>query len=436
VYKQLWRATASYVAALSLILALILPAPAQGYSVLTHEAIIDSAWKDNIIPLLRLHFPNSSKEELLHAKAYAYGGAIIQDMGYYPHGSKFFSDLTHYFRSGDFVQSLLQNAQSINEYAFALGALAHYSADNNGHHLSTNLAVPMLYPKLARKYGKVVTYEDDPVAHIKTEFGFDVLEIAKGRYASDAYHDFIGFNISMPLLERAFKETYGLELKTVFEDEERTANSYRYTVSTLMPKATRIAWVLKQDDIKKDLPGTTRNKFMYNLSRSGYEKEWGKNYKKPSTGENVTAFFIRVLPKIGPLRFLEFRTPTPEAEKLFEHSFSMTLERYQASLKDVANGKLELPNINFDVGEITARGTYRLTDETCAELLSRLSANHYATLSAPLRGELLGFYSSPVTMSSKKQDEKARIRMEQEIEQLRNSPAISSSASGLVGSNP
>ena len=236
----------------------MLSMPCWSYSPLTHEAIIDSAWKSNIVPLLRARFPNSSDDDILHAKAYAYGGSIIQDVGYYPHGSKLFSDLTHYFRSGDFVVALLSDSQDVNEYAFALGALAHYASDNNGHHLSTNLAVPILYPKLRSKYGSVVTYEDDPIAHVKTEFAFDVLEVAQGRYTAENYHNFTGFNVSIPLLERAFLETYGLQLNTIVPDEERSMNSYRNTVGGLLPRATRIAWALKKNEIQKDMPGITQ----------------------------------------------------------------------------------------------------------------------------------------------------------------------------------
>src|SRR5262249_11375260 len=154
---------------------------------------------------------------------------------------------THYVRSGDFVIALLRDARDLDGYAFALGALAHYAADNDGHRIATNRAVPVLYPKLKKKYGDSVTYEQDRLAHVKTEFGFDVLEVARGRYASDNYHDFIGFGVSAPLLEQAFRETYGLDLKAVLSNEEKALESYRYDVSQLMPKATRIAWSLKKD---------------------------------------------------------------------------------------------------------------------------------------------------------------------------------------------
>jgi hypothetical protein len=396
------------------------PCPSEGYSVLTHEAIVDSAWETHLRPLLLQRFPEATPDDMRKAHAYAYGGAIVQDMGYYPHGNKFFSGLTHYVRSGDFIEALLRDAQDLNELAFALGAMAHYAADNNGHKLATNVAVPMLYPKLEKKYGNVVTYEDDPIAHVKTEFGFDVLEVAKGRYASDSYHDFIGFEVSLPLLERAFRETYGLELRSVLPDEENLINSYRHTVSALIPKATRIAWKLKEDDIKKDLPGMTQQKFLYNLSRASYEKEWGSIYRKPSAGEAFLAFLYRILPKIGPLRILTFRTPTPQTERLFEASFNVTLNRYRALLSEVQKGGVTLSNDNFDVGETTDRGKYKLNDAACAQLLDRLAQKNFADVSPELRAELLRFFTSPESPTSAKMRKQVRARLEAEIQQLEN----------------
>jgi hypothetical protein len=403
-----------------LIVLLIWPPPSNAYSVLTHEAIIDSAWDTSIRPLLLDRFPGATHDELRMAHAYAYGGAIIQDMGYYPHGNKFFSDLTHYFRSGDFIKALLADSQDLNDYAFALGAMAHYAADNSGHRLATNRAVPILYPDLRKKYGDVVTYEDNPIAHVKTEFGFDVLEVAKGRYAPDSYHDFIGFEVAAPLLERAFKETYGLDLKIVLTDEERVINSYRRDVSSLIPKATKIAWKLKQDDIQKDLPGMTRKKFLYNLSRASYEKRWGKNYSKPGAGSSILAFFYRILPKVGPLRVLTFRTPTPVTENLFEDSFNVTLDRYRALLTELRNGNVTLPNDNFDVGETTARGVYHLNDQACAQLLDKLAERDFVDSSHELRSQLLAFFSSSPVPSTWRLSEKDQSRLKEEVKRLQN----------------
>jgi hypothetical protein len=392
--------------------------PAGAYSVLTHEAIIDAAWDTNIRPLLLARFPNATPDDLRVAHAYAYGGAIIQDMGYYPHGNRFFSDLTHYFRGGDFVEALLRDSQDLNDYAFAIGAMSHYAADNSGHRLATNLAVPMLYPELKKKYGNVITYEDDPLAHVKTEFGFDVLEIAKGRFAPESYHDFIGFEVAAPLLERAFQETYGLDLKSVLKDEARVINSYRRDVSSLIPRTTKVAWKLKQDDIKKDLPGTTRQTFLFNISRASYEKEWGKDYTKPGLGDEVLAFLYRILPKIGPLRVLTFRTPTPQTEKLFEDSFNVTLDRYRSFLAGLRKGEVTLPNDNFDVGETTARGQYRLNDDACGKLLDMLAKKDFSEASPELRADLLRFFSSPEIPASDRLSEKARARLKADVQKL------------------
>ena len=362
---------------MTLVLVLGFPSDTEAYAVLAHEAIVDSAWDTNIRPLLLKRFPGSTAAEIKEAHGYAYGGAIIQDMGYYPHGSFFFSDLTHYVRSGDFVLALLRDSKDINDYAFALGALAHYAADNEGHPIGTNRAVPLLYPKLKKKYGDSVTYEQDRLAHVKTEFGFDVLEVAHGRYAPDSYHDFIGFGVSVPLLEQAFQETYGLDLKAVLSDEDKVIGSYRHDVSQLLPKATRIGWSLKKNEIMKDQPGITKKKFIYNLSRASYQKNWGKDYQMPTLGERFLAFLVRILPKIGPLKVLELRTPTPETERMFEASFNVTLDRYRQLLSQIGSGRPQLPNDNFDTGEMTGPGTYRLSDETHAKLLDTLAKQKF-----------------------------------------------------------
>jgi hypothetical protein len=220
--------------ALTVLLILLTPHWMIGYSMLAHEQIVDLAWADQIEPLLRHRFPHSTDEDLQKAHAYAYGGCVIQDLGYYPFGSKDFSNLVHYVRSGDFVLALLRNATDIDEYAFALGALAHYEADTDGHP-AVNRAVALEYPKLRVKYGNQVTYEQNHTAHIRTEFGFDVVQVAKNRYTSDSYRSFIGFQVSKPVLQKAFRETYGIELTDVFRNVDLSIATYRHSVSTIIP---------------------------------------------------------------------------------------------------------------------------------------------------------------------------------------------------------
>jgi hypothetical protein len=368
--------------------------PSYGYSVLTHQAIIDSAWDGSIKPLLLKRFPGSSAEQLREAHAHAYGGSIIQDMGYYPFGSKFFTDLAHYVRAGDFIEALIAESQDLNEYAFALGALAHYAADNNGHLLGTNRAVPVEYPKLRAKFGNEVTYADSPSSHLKVEFGFDVVQIARGRYAPDSYRDFIGFKVSKPVLERAFMKTYSIEAKDLFSDLDLAISTYRRTVSGLIPELTKVAWELKKDEIEKSSPGITREKFVYSLSRAEYEKEWGNSYEKPGTIAKAMAFVVRVLPKVGPLKPLAFRPPSPEAERMFLESFEATLTTYRGLLARVNSNDFDLVNTDFDTGRPTRLGEYRLADETYAKLVRELADKDFANITPPLRENLLAFFGN------------------------------------------
>ena len=418
------RTTARTLTSLYLALALFfaLPISADAYSVLSHEAIIDSVWLTHIRPLLLKRFPDATHDQLRAAHAYAYGGAIIQDMGYYPYGSKFFSDLTHYIRSGDFILAMLHDAQDLNEYAFALGSMSHYAADNEGHRIAVNHAVPLLYPKLKNKYGDTVTYEDDPLAHVKTEFGFDVLQVADQRYAPDAYRDFIGFEVAQPLLDRAFRETYGLELKDVLLHESKAINSYRHDVGRVIPEATRVAWQIKKDEIQKEIPGVTRDKFLYNLSRASSEKRWGKDYHRPNFVEETWAFFFRLIPKIGPLKILAFRTPTPETEKLFEASFNDTLDRYRSLLTHFGEGTLSLPNDNFDVGAATSPGKYHLNDDTYAELLHHLAKQNFSGTPPELRAEIERFYADPDGPNATRRSQRLWTRVQRDLSQLKSTP--------------
>jgi len=396
----------------------------EGYSVLTHEAIIDSAWDDAIKPLLLKRFPASTPDELKTAHSYAYGGCVIQDLGYYPFGSHLFSDLVHYVRTGDFVQALIRDSQDLNEYAFALGALAHYVADNKGHRVAVNLAVPMLYPKLRAKYGDTVVYDQNPMAHLRTEFGFDVLEVAKGRYAPDAYRDFIGFEISKPLLDKAFQETYSVELKSVFSDFDLSVGTYRYSVSKAIPTATKVAWETNKDQIQKDIPGITREKFLYHISRSSYEKNWGRKYQKPGFKDSLLAFFFRLVPKIGPFSVFKFKTPTPGAEKLFEASFNGSVTDYERFLHEQKDsGKIELVNDNFDTGTVTGPGQYPLADKTYAQLLDHLSKDHFAQVSPELRKILLDFYSDLNAPFATKKDKTDWAKVLKEVDELKNAGA-------------
>jgi hypothetical protein len=382
--------------ALFALVVLSLPATAPAYSVLTHEAIIDSSWPQNLRPLLLKRFPNATEDQLREAHGYAYGGAIIQDMGYYPFGSKFFSDLVHYTRSGDFVLALLKDAQEssdLNDYAFALGALAHYAADNQGHPVAVNRTVPMVYPKLRAQFGTQVTYEDNPTAHLKTEFGFDVIEVARGQYANEAYHDFIGFQVAKPLLERAFEETYGVPLKSLFKSLDLALGTYRFAVSQAIPEMTKAAWAAKKKDIQTLQSGMTRQRYVYRINMAAYQKDYKDQYQRPGPGARFLAFLFRLIPKVGPFRAFSFKVPPPAAEKMFLASLDDTIREYKVVLAKASENNLQLPNENFDIGRPTRLGEYHLADETYAKLLERY-AGAPDKVSEPLRANILMFYGA------------------------------------------
>src|SRR6202790_2964928 len=362
------------------------------YSVLTHEEVVDLLWSDEIRPLLLKRYPGLSDDQIKEAHAYAYGGAVIQDLGYYPFGNKQFSNLVHYVRSGDFVHELLVESADVNEYAFALGALAHYTSDITGHP-AVNQAVAIEYPKLRAKFGESVRYAQDKTAHLKTEFGFDMAQVAKNRCASQQYHDFVGFQVSKSLLERVFPVVYGVELKDVLTHEDLAVGSYRFAVSRLIPRMTQVALQTHKKDLMRETPNFAKRKFLYRLSRSDYEKEWGKDYVKPGVGTRILSTLLRYMPKIGPFKAMEFKNTTPQTEDLYFKSINTTVDQYRALLVAVDTDSLILPNRDFDTGNMTKAAEYTLTDDTYAKLLSQLSDRKFNLTSPELRANLLDFYS-------------------------------------------
>jgi hypothetical protein len=396
------------------------PQEVRAYSVLSHEANVDALWETGIQPLLTQRFPRATREQLLRARAYAYGGSVIQDLGYYPFGSAFFSNLLHYVRTGDFVETMIREAQNLDEYAFALGALAHYAADNVGHPEGVNRAVALMYPKLRAKHGPTVTYADSPTTHVLVEFSFDVVQVATGAYRSEAYQRFIGFEVAKPVLERAFHATYGLEMKDLFLDDDLAIGSYRHAISQTIPQITRIAWRDKREEIQQALPGVTADKVVFNLSRQEYEKAYGTRYRKPGVLARFLALLYRLLPKVGPLRKLQFKAPTPEAEALFLESVKDTRERYRSELSALAAGRLNLANTDFDTGKPSAHGEYELADETYAELLDTLADRRFANVPPGLRENLVAFYAAAPNRTASKKDQKRLVKIREDLAALQS----------------
>jgi hypothetical protein len=390
-----------------------------GYSILTHEALIDVNWEKVLLPFLKQKYPGSTEAELKEAHAYAYGGAVAPDMGYFPRGSKLFTNLVHYVRSGDFVMALLHDAQDLNEYAFALGVLCHYYADKYGHRIGINPGVPITYPKVEKEFGDVVTYGEDPVSHVRMEFSYDVLQTARGNYATSTYHDFIGFKIARSVLERSFLKIYGININDLFPNLGRTIGTFRWIVKDLFPHITRAAWASKKGDISKATPGITGRKFIYNMHRKNYYKDFASKDERPPFFGNVLSLIIRIAPKIGPLRVLKFKTPGAVAEKLFIQSFDTTVVFYASHITSLRSSPVILTNINFDTGLTTASGDYKLTDKTYAELLKKLRDNQFASVTVSLQQNILSFYNGYKPVITSKKEKREWQRTEEALSQLR-----------------
>ena len=400
---------------LSVVLAVVLAhtAPARAFSVLAHENTVDALWASDIVPLLRQRYRGLTEVQLNQARAYAYGGSLIQDLGYYPLGSHLFTNLTHYVRSGDFVESLLRNAADVNQYAFALGALAHYESDNTGHPLAVNRSVPLMYPKVRAKTGPVALYVDSPARHVMVEFAFDVLQVAKGGYVAQAYRDRIGFEVSKELLDRAMLDTYALDLDDLLLSTELAISTYRRAVSTTIPEMTRIAWRDKRKEIEQLSPGVTEAAFVYTYTAADYDREFGTKYRKPGFLARTLAFLLKVVPKIGPFRPLAFEPLTPEVERLFLDSVEAARGRYRTALQRLRQQPLQLPNTDFDTGQPPVRGRNPLADETYADLLHKLAGRQFADVSPELRRHLNDHFAGTATrVEAPASDDDRRIRGE------------------------
>ncbi len=376
-----------------------IPEPCSAYSVLTHEEIIDLAWNGSIRPLLLSRYPGTTEEQLQRAHAFAYGGCAIQDAGYYPFANVFFSDLAHYVRTGDFVDSLFRNAHNVDEYAFAIGAMSHYVGDSIGHADAINPATAIEYPRLAKKFGSVVTYQNSPHAFVATEFSFDVEQISRDRFAPDAYLHYIGLKVPRKLLERAFFETYGLKLTTVMGKTSRAGiRSYRGSVRSFIPVFAKSEVVIHRKNFPEDVSTDSFTELEHELEQAAYLPAWEHEYRRPNFGEHLLAIVIRILPPIGPIAYLKIRGPNTKTEQLYVDSLVRTMSYYDNTLNRLTSHPetpLRLPNLDLDTGQPTRRGAYALTDKTYSRLLHIITSDPQRRVPAGLRRDILKFYADP-----------------------------------------
>ncbi len=408
-------------------LASLLAAPlCFAWSFLTHETIIDMTWDAGIKPVLLSQYPDTTPEQLRAARAYAYGGSVIQDAGYYPFGRPSFSNLTHYVRTGDFITNLIHESRNVNELAFALGALSHYVGDTMGHMDAVNPAVAVEFPSLAEKYGPIVTYEESPHAHIRTEFAFDIDQLSHGRFAPAAYLRHVGFQVPRSLLERAFYATYGLPLHTVIGNESHAFRSYDWAVREFLPRVAYAEVLLHRKSFPpdEDLPGF--REFVGRLKETSARSGWETYRKhKPSFATRVFAFLLVITPKIGVLSDLAIRGPSRESEEKYVEGVNQSADRYLELLGKLAekghNGFL-IPDLDLDTGYTTRPGNYHLTDKTYATLLQRVTSNT-AMPPVGLRHNILAFYSDPDAPIETKMHPRRWHQVQAELRTLRNMPA-------------
>jgi len=400
-----------------LLAAVLAPETCGGYSVLTHQELIDLDWTDSIRPLLLARFPRTTEAELRVAHAYAYGGCAIQDMGYYPFGEHFFSDLMHYVRTGDFVTALLRDARNVNEYAFAIGALSHYLGDDIGHSRAINPAVAIAFPELRRKYGRIVTYDESPHSHIRTEFAFDIGQLAKETFAPPGYLRYIGLRVPPRLLQRAFLDTYGLHMRELVGRAHPALRSYGKAVRSFIPAVSGAEVVLHRNDFPPETPNHAYDVFRERLAHAEYERKWQRPYDRPGFGSHVLALFIRIVPKWGALSDLAIKVPTPTTEDWYIRSVNRTTDRFQQILGRLrTEAAVRLENRDLDTGTPVHPGTYPLMDDTYAKLVERLTAQPGRTIPRGLRYDILDYYSdlnAPiVTKKNKKKWKKLNERLE------------------------
>jgi hypothetical protein len=380
---------------IALLVLFLAATPGIPYSIQTHEELIDLAWKQSIRPILLKQYPTLTDAQLQEAHAYAYGGSAIQDFGYYPFGNKFFSDLTHYVRSGDFVLSLLRNAQTPDELAFAIGSLSHYIGDTIGHSAAINLSVPVEFPKLERRYGASVNYAQDPHAHIQTEFAFDINQLTKRRFAPSAYLNFVGLEVPRVLLAKSFFETYGLRLPDIIGTRQTSIRVYRFAARRFLPDIARAETILHKKNFPADIPSPDLDAMIKDLTQASIENDWEKYRKHPGVRSHLLAGFIFILPKVGTLKLLAIRGPNEQTEDLYIKSVNRSIKSLRLVLNHFDTIQNYLPNRDLDTGLKVKPGGYPLTDNTYAKLLAMLTRHPDQSIPAQVKQDLIDYYADP-----------------------------------------
>jgi len=422
------------------LLALVLPIQLHAYALITHEQLVDLTWQDSIVPLLLSQYPNLTVAELDEARAYAYGGCVIQDIGYYPYGEASFSNLTHYVRPGDFVVSLLRNAHTANELAFAIGALSHYVGDTIGHPLAVNVAVPVEFPSLAAKYGNSVNYSQGRHQHVQVEFAFDIDEIVHHRVAPVRYLRHIGLRVSMRQLALAYYQTYGItDGFSRFRGRRVNVPAYRFAARSFIPRIAYAVTLLHRKSEPAEPASTERDDYDAQVATTAANDDWKKYQDHAGIGTYVLAGVIFILPKIGPLKLVAVKGPTEETEAKYLHSFLLSAAAFRrylvrftvpavaanASPLRPHNNRHPLPNRDLDTGSVVQPGGYSLTDSTYAALLHQLALDPTQHIPPGIKEDVQAYYANPDLPITTKQNAAAWKQVQTDLATLAGMPTSS-----------
>ena len=421
--RSLQRLARRSLAGVTAVLLLLSARSTPAYSLLTHEQLIDLTWQDSIQPLLLRRFPHLTSAQLVEARSYAYGGCVIQDIGYYPFGDAFYSDLTHYVRPGDFIVNLLREARNADELAFAIGALSHYIGDTIGHPEATNVAVPVVFPELGRRFGPSVSYAEGEHQHVRTEFAFDIDEIAHGRLAPYHYLQHIGLNVPVDQLSRAFYDTYGIsEDFTQRRGRRVNVSGYRFATRTLIPRFAFAVTLLHRKHLPPDSNSPQFLELQQRIQQVSQSEDWQRYRHKAGIGTHSLAALVWVLPKFGPLSILAVKGPTADTEEQYVHSVLDSMLALQTAVNRLGRAHETLRNLDLDTGQPTRPGRYRLADDTYADLLRHLAADPKASVPPGLKQEVNAFYADPNAPIATRRNPRRWAQVQADLKTLQGMP--------------
>ena len=356
-------------------LLLIVPADGRAFSVTAHQGVVDQAWGLTLVPLIRQRFPNATDRELTEAHAYARGGSISPILVLSARESFVFrpAALRSHRR---FRQPSVNWGQLSGRICVRLGMLGHYEAPA-GIRKRPIFRCPSSIPSSSRNTATPSPMRTHPRAPTNS------IRCAAGRSSqrnTDLFEHSIDFKVPRDALERAFAETYGLQLNDLFDNYDIAIYTYRWGFRTIINEGTGIAWALYRKDIESNEPGVTSKEFVREISRGDFERQFGKAFLEPGYLPRFVGFLGTLVPDVGPLKRLPFKPLPDSVQKLYFRAYRHASERYVHEVAAICANKAWLENINLDTGRADKSGEYAPADEAWVDLLELHDKSHFANV--------------------------------------------------------